>query len=217
MSNYRYYYSQRQASKPLLDFSMGNIVLVRTNKQQDWSQRPQIVIPTNNPLLGSHNLRCKSNIHISIILSCVFYLSFGGLDVWGHGKLSVISILGGEPMIACSCRSSICGWPTVGIPLVRIHGLPGDWCWKRSCDRAFVLLVDLWPADFGVAWVRNLGSQGDWCWEASQWAPVRDVPRFGVIEETSSPTIHRAAARKDGAEITWGWSLPDCFTSSGGL
>jgi len=29
-----------------------------------------------------------------------------------------------------------------------------------------------------------------------------------------SPTTHRGAARKDGAEIPWGWSLPECFTSS---
>jgi len=33
----------------------------------------------------------------------------------------------------------------------------------------------------------------------------------------SSPTTHRGAVWKDGAEIPWGWSLPECFTSSGGL
>jgi len=33
----------------------------------------------------------------------------------------------------------------------------------------------------------------------------------------SSPTTHRGAVRKDGAEKPWGWSLPECFTSSGGL
>jgi len=32
--------------------------------------------------------------------------------------------------------------------------------------------------------------------------------------EIPSPTIHRGAVRKDGAEIPWGWSLPECFTSS---
>ena len=35
--------------------------------------------------------------------------------------------------------------------------------------------------------------------------------------ENSSPTTHRGAIRKDGAEIPWGWSLPECFTSSGGF
>ena len=34
-------------------------------------------------------------------------------------------------------------------------------------------------------------------------------------EIASSPTTHRGAVRKDGAEIPWGWSLPECFTSSG--
>jgi len=29
----------------------------------------------------------------------------------------------------------------------------------------------------------------------------------------SSPTTHRTAVWKDGAEIPWGWSLPECLTS----
>ena len=35
--------------------------------------------------------------------------------------------------------------------------------------------------------------------------------------ETSSPTTHRGEVWKDGAKIPWGWSLPECFTSSGGF
>ena len=35
--------------------------------------------------------------------------------------------------------------------------------------------------------------------------------------ETSFPSTHRGVLRKDGAEIPWRWSLPECFTSSGGL
>jgi len=33
----------------------------------------------------------------------------------------------------------------------------------------------------------------------------------------SSPTTHRGAVRKGGAKIPWGWSMPECFTSSGGF
>jgi len=36
------------------------------------------------------------------------------------------------------------------------------------------------------------------------------IPRLETI-----PTTHREAVRKDGAEIPRGWSLPECFTSSG--
>ena len=36
----------------------------------------------------------------------------------------------------------------------------------------------------------------------------------GVVENLL-PTTHRGAVRTDGAEIPWGWSLPECFASSG--
>ena len=38
-----------------------------------------------------------------------------------------------------------------------------------------------------------------------------------VVEKPPPPTTHRGAVRKDGAEIPRGWSLPECFTSSGGV
>ena len=36
-------------------------------------------------------------------------------------------------------------------------------------------------------------------------------------EKPPSPTTRKGAVRKDGDELPWGWSLPECFTSSGGL
>jgi len=49
------------------------------------------------------------------------------------------------------------------------------------------------------------------------WGQSPGCRLFGTASmlESSSPATHRGAVRKDGAEIPWGWSLPECFTSSG--
>ena len=44
---------------------------------------------------------------------------------------------------------------------------------------------------------------------------IRRSLSVGVVEKPPPPTTHGGAVRKDGAEIPWGWSLPECFTSSG--
>ena len=55
---------------------------------------------------------------------------------------------------------------------------------------------------------------------------VRGEPKGCLLFGTASmfewlrnhlSTTHRGAVRKDGAEIPWGWSLSECFTSSVGL
>jgi len=49
------------------------------------------------------------------------------------------------------------------------------------------------------------------------------IPRLSLIRHSlyvnmlkwlrnTSPTTHRGTARRDGAEIPWRWSLPECFT-----
>ena len=56
-SSYRYYYNRRYSTKPLPPVPVGSQVLIRTNKQSDWSQTGTVVSPDGVPSTRSENVQ----------------------------------------------------------------------------------------------------------------------------------------------------------------
>lgn len=56
-SSYRYYYNRRYSTKPLPPVSAGDNVLVRTNKDSDWSKTGTVVQPDGVPSTRSENIQ----------------------------------------------------------------------------------------------------------------------------------------------------------------
>jgi len=115
----------------------------------------------------------------------------------------------------------LCGWASetcslsLKVRALNVHALapdsPEHWLLNPDTPQAITVVSCM-------IYCRTYG----WLIELFFWVESPGCRLFSTASmlewlRNTSPTTHRGAVWKNGAEIPWGWSLPEFFTPSGGL